>query len=197
MATSDGAQHPQLVMGAPATEWLDALAGAQWHWLGLARGHLRWETECRPASSARESAWPVTLEEPVTPEVSLWQGDVRRTWTWGEITGLAAPTDVLLRIQNPRTVHGRWYDTLATLMRLAETERAGLSVWAARLPDRLWWAPPESPRTIECPACGAPLPLVYVGYPPAEAAVTCSKCRLTITYRLVYEARYPKVTGST
>jgi hypothetical protein len=197
MATTE-TPRLSLVLGARASEWVEALRDAPWQWIGLQNGKLHWATECRPASLARESVYPAMLTKSVTAATLLLANDAQRAWTWSAITKGVTPDDIALRLADPRTIHVRWEGTLATLLDLADAEQEAPSVWAARVPAQFSWAADDSPRlTIECPACGARLSLHYEGQPPTRLRATCDRCRLTVTYRLAYEARTPEVAWVT
>jgi|GEM_PF-5437067 len=183
-----------LVLGARASEWAEALREASWRWIGLQNGKLHWATECRPASLARDPVYPVMLTTSVTAATLFWANDAQRAWPLSDIIRGVASDDIALRLADPRTIHARWEGTLATLLGLADAEQEAASVWAARVPAEFSWGADESPRlTIECPGCGARLPLRYEGQPPTRMRATCDRCRLTVTYRLAYEARTPEV----
>jgi hypothetical protein len=197
MATTE-TPRLSLVLGARASEWIEALRDASWRWIGLQNGKLHWATECRPASLARESVYPVTLTQSVTAAMIFWANDAQRAWTWSAIISGGTRDDIALRLADPRTIHARWEGTLATLLGLADMEQAAPSVWATRVPAQFSWTADDSPRlTIECPGCGARLPLRYEGQPPTRMRATCDRCRLTVTYRLAYEARTPEVAWVT
>jgi hypothetical protein len=195
MATTE-TPRLSLVLGARASEWVAALRGARWRWMGVVCGRLRWTAQCRLPAGAPN--YDVALEGPVSPAVSLWVYEAQRTWTWDALLELVPLTEITLCLGDSRTIDGQWEGTLVALLGLADAEQAAPSVWVTCVPAQFSWAADDSPQlTIECPGCGARLPLRYEGQPPTRMRATCDRCRLTVTYRLAYEARTPEVAWIT